>query len=135
MFDERTGVLINSDEVLKIEQNHDKAIFYNQMELRGFSFKDEDKDEKTRLPKSLIPVVAGEFGPFVKFNNAIIEIHREKLVSITDAIKYLTEDYFEPKEVLKLLQTITLNYLQNDLRAKHNINQDEVVNKFLDFIY
>lgn len=142
MFDERTGVLINSDEVSKIERNHDKAIFYSQMKLRGFNITpldsediDVDIDEKTRLPKSLIPVVAGEFGPFVKFNNAIIEIHREKLVSITDAIKYLTEDYFEPKEVLKLLQTITLNYLQNDLRAKYNINQDEVVNKFLDFIY
>lgn len=133
MFDERTGVLINSDEVSKNERNHDKAIFYSQMKLRGFDF--EDIDEKTRLPKSLIPVVAGEFGPFVKFNNAIIEIHREKLVSITDAIVYLTDDYFEPKEVLKLLQTITLNYLQNDLRAKYKINQDEVVNKFLDFIY
>lgn len=133
MFDERTGVLINSDEVSKNERNHDKAIFYSQMKLRGFDF--EDIDEKTKLPKSLIPVVAGEFGPFVKFNNAIIEIHREKLVSITDAIIYLTEDYFEPKEVLKLLQTITLNYLQNDLRAKYKINQDEVVNKFLDFIY
>lgn len=133
MFDERTGVLINSDEVSKNERNHDKAIFYSQMKLRGFDF--EDIDEKTRLPKSLIPVVAGEFGPFVKFNNAIIEIHREKLVSITDAIIYLTDDYFEPKEVLKLLQTITLNYLQNDLRAKYKINQDEVVNKFLDFIY
>lgn len=133
MFDERTGVLINSDEVSKNERNHDKAIFYSQMKLRGFDF--EDIDEKTRLPKSLIPVVAGEFGSFVKFNNAIIEIHREKLVSITDAIIYLTDDYFEPKEVLKLLQTITLNYLQNDLRAKYKINQDEVVNKFLDFIY
>lgn len=133
MFDERTGILINSDEVSKNERNHDKAIFYSQMKLRGFDF--EDIDEKTRLPKSLIPVVAGEFGPFVKFNNAIIEIHREKLVSITDAIIYLTDDYFEPKEVLKLLQTITLNYLQNDLRAKYKINQDEVVNKFLDFIY
>lgn len=133
MFDERTGVLINSDEVSKNERNHDKAIFYSQMKLRDFDF--EDIDEKTKLPKSLIPVVAGEFGPFVKFNNAIIEIHREKLVSITDAIIYLTEDYFEPKEVLKLLQTITLNYLQNDLRAKYKINQDEVVNKFLDFIY
>lgn len=133
MFDVKTGALINSDEVSKNERNHDKTIFYSQMKLRGFDF--DDIDEKTRLPKSIIPVVAGDFGPFVMFNNAIIDIHRKKLVPITDAIVYLTEDYFDPKEVLKLLQTITLNYLQNDLRAKYKINDCEVVNKFLDFIY
>lgn len=133
MFDSKTGVLINSDEVSKNERNHDKALFYAEMKARGFDF--EDIEETTHLPKSVIPVVNGDFVPFVSFNNAIIDIHRKKLVPITDAIVYLTEDYFEAKDVIKLLQTVTLNYLQNDLRAKYKVNQEEVVNKFLDFIY
>lgn len=133
MFDPKTGLLIDTEEVSRNERNQDKAIFYKEMGKRGFDF--EDIEPTTMLPKSLIPVVNGDFEPFVKFNNAIMDIHRKKLVSITDAVVYLTEDYFEPKQVLKMLQTVNLNYLQNDLRAKYKINQTEVVNKFLDFIY
>lgn len=133
MFDPKTGALIDTEEVSRNERNQDKALFYQEMSKRGFDF--EDIDPTTMLPKSLIPVVNGDFEPFVKFNNAIMDIHRKKLVSITDAIVYLTEDYFEPKQILKMLMTINLNYLQNDLRAKYKINQTEVVNKFLDFIY
>lgn len=133
MFDPKTGALIDTEEVSRNERNQDKALFYQEMGKRGFDF--EDIDPTTMLPKSLIPVVNGDFEPFVKFNNAIMDIHRKKLVSITDAIVYLTEDYFEPKQILKMLMTINLNYLQNDLRAKYKINQTEVVNKFLDFIY
>lgn len=133
MFDAKTGILIDTDEVSRNERNQDKATFYQEMGKRGFDF--EDIDPTTMLPKSLIPVVNGDFEPFVKFNNAIMDIHRKKIVSITDAIVYLTEDYFEPKQILKMLMTINLNYLQNDLRAKYKINQTEVVNKFLDFIY
>lgn len=133
MFDNRTGALINSDEVSKNERNHDKEIFYNEMRARGFDF--TDVEENTRLPKSIIPALDGDIESFIKFNNAIIDIHRKKLVSITDSIIYLVEDWLEAKDVIKLLQTITLNYLQNDLRIKYKINKNEIVNKFKDFIY
>ena len=133
MFDPKTGLLIDTEEVSRNDRIQDKATFYTAMKGYGFDF--DDIDKTTKLPKSLIPVVNGEFEPFVKFNNAIMSIHRNKKVSITDAIVYLTEDYFEPKQILKLLQTVNLNYLQNDLRAKYKINKEEVVNKFLDFIY
>ena len=75
-----------------------------------------------------------EFEAMLLFNDALMKLHRNRLISITDAVIYLTEDYFEAKDVLKILQTINLNYLQNDLRDRYNINKEELINKFADFI-
>lgn len=133
MFEEKTKILIDNNDVSKQDRNHDKKVFYQAMKERGFDF--EDIDDETRLPKSLIPVVAQKIEPFVLFNSAILDLHKNKIVSITDAISYLVEDYFDPKEVLRILQTVTLNYVQNDLGAKYNMNKQEEVKKMNHFIY
>lgn len=133
MFDERTGMLIDNSDVTKQDRKHDKQTFYEAMKEYGFDF--TDIDEKTRLPKSLIPVVAQKVEPFILFNRAILEIHKKKIVPITDSISYLVEDYFDAKEVLRLLQTVTLNYIHNDLGKKFRITSQDQSNNFGAFIY
>lgn len=132
MFAEVSGKMINSEECTRTERNQDKFKFYNLMGALGFDF--EDVDEATKLPKSIVPVYKNEFEAMLLFNDALMKLHRNRLISITDAVIYLTEDYFEAKDVLKILQTINLNYLQNDLRDRYNINKEELINKFADFI-
>ncbi len=133
MFDEKTGILVDNDCVSKQDKQHDKQVFYSAMKEYGFDF--TDIDERTKLPKSLIPVVAQKIEPFTMFNHAILELHKRKVIAITDAITYLIEDYFDAKDIVKLLQTVTLNYIQNDLKAKYGLDKQQKANKFLDFIY
>lgn len=132
MFAEVSGKMIDSEECTRTERNQDKFKFYSLMGTLGFDF--EDIDNSTKLPKSLVPVVENKFEAMLLFNDALMKLHRNRLITITDAVIYLTEDYFEAKDVLKILQTINLNYLQNDLRDRYNINKEELVNKFADFI-
>lgn len=137
MFIETSGKLIDANEVSRMERQGDKDQFYRLMKDYGFDFNDVDMGETsahTWLPKSLIPVADGQFEAVLKFNNALMDLHRKRKIAITDALVYLTEDYFEPNDLLKMLQTINLNYLQNDLREKYNIDKHETVSKFNDFI-
>lgn len=86
-------------------------------------------DKDTRLPTAFIKVLAGELDSMLLFNKALLTLHREKKTNIADAVIYLTTDYVETTELMKILQTNVLAILQAELAQKHNIYQ--VTNKKL----
>jgi hypothetical protein len=78
-----------------------------------------DIDPETNLPKCLIPmVVKKELNAFILFNSALEKIYLNHDMSIIDMCTYLIEDFFEPEQLLTLLQTNLYDALYQELRKK-----------------
>lgn len=114
-----------------LERKQNRASFYGFMKERGFDF--EDVDETTRLPKSLEPVLEGDADDLHKFNAALHDIHKKKLINISDAVIYLTSDYFEEKTMLKLLDEMNHYLLSQELLKRYHIKQEESETSLMDF--
>jgi len=129
-----TAALYSEDSEYNSLLKNDKAAFYNELKTFGFDF--DDCDGETRLPKSMIAVLAGDFNAILQFNNALLSIHRSKHTNIVDAIVYLTADdgWLATEDVMKILQTNVLGVLSAELSAKHklySISPTSSVNKFI----
>lgn len=129
-----TATLYTDDSEYNSMLKNDKDAFYNALLEYGFDTTDIDTD--TLLPKSFIPVLAGDFNATLKFNNAILNIHRSKRTNIVEEIVFLTGDegWFETDEIMKILQTNVLGVLTAELSAKHklySISPTSSINKFI----
>lgn len=129
-----TATLYSDDSEYNSMLKNDKDSFYNALAEYGFDISDIDSD--TLLPKAFIPVLAGDFNAVLKFNNAILNIHRSKRTNIIEAIVFLTGDegWFETDEIMKILQTNVLGVLTAELSAKHklySISPTSSINKFI----
>lgn len=114
MFDLYT----DETEVGSIQKN-DKDNFYIEFAKYGFDF--NDIDEETKLPKSLKKVLSGDIEYTLRFNNALIKMHRSKLYSIIESIVNLTTDYVDYEALSKVLQPTVLGLLTTELATKHKL--------------
>jgi hypothetical protein len=115
-----------------LERKQNKTAFYKLMKERGFDF--DDIDESTRLPKSLEPVFEGDADNLHKFNAAIAELHKKKMVNIVDSLIYLTADYLDEKQVLKFLDELNFYILKQELLKRFHIKKDKPETSLLDFL-
>ena len=123
----------NYSDLSAIELKAHKEEFYQILKSYGFDF--DDIDEKTRLPKSMIPVIANKFDAVMKFNYALEMMHRKKQVPIIESFVYLVTDFFEPKQLLKIIQTNNLNFLQMELKKKYKLDDKiDILSKINMFI-
>jgi hypothetical protein len=114
-----------------LERKQNRATFYKFMKERGFDF--EDIDEYTRLPKSIVPVTEGDADDLHKFNAAIADLHKKKLVNIADSLTYLTGDYFDEKSMLKYLDELNFYSLKQELLKRHHLKKEENESTLMDF--
>ena len=118
-------------EVASIQKN-DKDKFYVEFAKYGFDFNEIDKE--TKLPVTLKKILDGDIEYVLRFNNALIKLHRSKLYSIIESIVNLTTDYVEYDELAKTLQPTTLGLLTTELATKHKlctITSVSAVHKFI----
>ena len=115
-----------------LERKQNKAAFYKMMKERGFDF--NDIDESTRLPKSLEPILSGDADVMHKFNAAIANLHKNKIVNIVDSLIYLVTDYLDEKYILKILDELNFYTLKQELLKRFHIKMDEPKTTLLDFL-
>lgn len=123
-------MLVNSDSRIEaLERDSAKAEFFDLLKRQGYDMYDIDEDEK--LPKCLIPIISKkELNSFILFNSVLEHIHLDHGISIIDICTYLIEDFFEPEQLLTLLQTNLYDALYLELRKKHG-KMPEKFSKFL----
>lgn len=115
-----------------LERKQNKAAFYKMMKERGFDF--NDIDEMTRLPKSLEPILSGDADVMHKFNAAIANLHKNKIVNIVDSLIYLVTDYLDEKYILKILDELNFYTLKQELLKRFHVKMDEPKTSLLDFL-
>ena len=115
-----------------LERKQNKAAFYKMMKERGFDF--NDIDEMTRLPKSLEPILSGDADVMHKFNAAIANLHKNKIVNIVDSLIYLVTDYLDEKYILKILDELNFYTLKQELLKRFHVKMDEPKTTLLDFL-
>lgn len=109
---------------LSINKKGYKEKFFSLLAADGFDF--SDIDDATRLPKSLIPVIANDTEPFNKFNICLSKLHKFKVINILDAVSFLISDYLEAPIALKCLDEMNYITVKNELQKKFKIrNQEE----------
>ena len=94
----------------------------------------DDVDEYSRLPKSLEPVIDGDADDLHKFNAAIADLHKKKLINITDSLIYLTTDYLDEKQVLKYLDELNFYTLKQELLKRFHVKKDKPETSLLEFL-
>ena len=118
-------------EAVSIQKN-DKDNFYVEFAKYGFDF--NEIDEETKLPVSIKKVLDGDVEYILRFNNALLKMHRSKLYSIIESIVNLITDYVEYDDLAKVLQPTVLGLLTTELATKHKlctITSVSAVNKFI----
>ena len=123
-------MLVDSDyRIEALEKDSAKAEFFMLLKKEGYDM--YDIDPETNLPKCLIPmVVKKELNAFILFNSALEKIYLNHDMSIIDMCTYLIEDFFEPEQLLTLLQTNLYDALYQELRKKTGQIQERF-SKFL----
>lgn len=111
-------MLVDSDyRIEELEKDSAKAEFFTLLKSEGYDMYDIDPD--TKLPKCLIPmIIKKELNAFILFNSALEKIYLNHEMSIIDMCTYLIEDFFEPEQLLTLLQTNLYDALYQELRKK-----------------
>ena len=115
-----------------LERKQNKSGFYKLMKERGFDF--DDVDEYSRLLKSLEPVIDGDADDLHNFNAAIADLHKKKLINITDSLIYLTTDYLDEKQVLKYLDELNFYTLKQELLKRFHVKKDKPETSLLEFL-
>lgn len=113
-------------------QANDKSNFYSELVNYGFDF--NEIDEETKLPTVLKKVLSGDLEYMLRFNNALLKMHRSKKYNIIDAIVNLTTDYVEYSDLEKILLPNVTGLLTTELANKHKlctITSVSAINKFI----
>ena len=105
-----------------LDKRNYKETFYSLMGDNGFDFTDIDNESK--LPKSLLPVIANETEAFNMFNNVLSKLYKNKQIDIIDAVAFLVNDYLDASVVLKCLDEMNFLVLKNELQEKYGIKQE-----------
>ena len=69
-----------------------------------------------------------------KFNAAIADLHKKKLINITDSLIYLTTDYLDEKQVLKYLDELNFYTLKQELLKRFHVKKDKPETSLLEFL-
>ncbi len=112
---------------------NDKDNFYTAMKQFGFDFEDLAEDD-SKLPKSLQKALSGDLEHTLKFNSALLTLHRNKRFNIIESIVNLTTDYVDYNDLAKILQPNVLGLLTSELATKHKlctITSTSAINKFI----
>ena len=122
--------MVDSDyRIEEMVKNSAKDEFFDLLRRQGYDMSDLDPD--TRIPKCLIPIIVKkDLNSFILFNSTLEHIHLNHDVSVVDMCKYLIEDYFEPTELLTLLQTNLYDALYLEL-SKLRGKDKKKISKFL----
>lgn len=113
-------------------QANDKNNFYAEFAKYGFDF--NEIDEESKLPIVLKKILDGDLEYMLKFNNALLKMHRSKKYNIIDAIVNLTTDYVDYSDLEKILLPNITGLLTTELADKHKIyaiTSVSAINKFI----
>ena len=123
-------MLVDSDyRIEALEKDAAKKEFFDSMKRRGYDM--YDLDEASKLPKCLLPIIQKkDLNSFILFNDMLESIYLKEDISVIDMCTYLIEDFFEPEQLLSLLQTNLYDALYLELRKKRG-NGVERLSKFL----
>jgi hypothetical protein len=123
-------MLVDSDyRIESLEKDSAKKEFFELMKKRGYDM--YDIDENSRLPKCLLPIIQKkDLNSFILFNNMLEKVHLCDDVSVIDMCTYLIEDFFEPEQLLTLLQTNLYDALRLELKKKNG----QVAERFSKFL-
>lgn len=113
-------------------QANDKNNFYLEFTKYGFDF--NEIDEETKLPIVLKKILDGDLEYMLRFNNALLKMHRSKKYNIIDAVVNLTTDYVEYSDLEKILLPNITGLLTTELANKHKlyaITSVSAINKFI----
>jgi poly(A) polymerase Pap1 len=123
-------MVVDSDyKIETLEREAAKKEFFEILERQGYDM--YDIDEETTLPKCLVPIIKKkDLNSFILFNSMLEHVHVDHGISVIDMCTYLIEEFFEPEQLLTLLQTNLYDALYLELRKKKGANVEKL-SKFL----
>lgn len=118
-------LLADYGDMTALERKQQKELFYSLMKEKGFDFDDITDDPvssaRSRLPKSLIPVLDNSTEEFHLFNAALADLNKRKLISTADAVVYLIQDYLPETDAIKMLDELNYIAVTNELKKRFRL--------------
>lgn len=91
-------------------------------------------DEHTKFPVLINDMFNGDTAAMLKFNHALIMLHRQKQFNIVDSLVNIVSDFVDESILTKFLQPNVIGLLTSELAKKHGmfaITSTSAINKFI----